>query len=126
MKIILVFDIAILILLISCSSLMKDKIKEFIPGTYIRFSQQEFGAEYDTLIITLQNPSANEYNILRKWKYERVLDGNELQPEYKRIRSSGIYLSKHKIIQETETGDVISFDIKHKILFNGSVQYHKL
>lgn len=104
----------------------KDEVKEFIPGTYIRLSLHEFGTEYDTLLITLQNKSANEYRIIRKWKYERVVDGKRIEPEYKRTITSGVYNSTHKLLQENETGDIYSFDIKQKTLFNGPIKYQKL
>lgn len=126
MKLILI--IHIISLLISGCGLMnaKDEVQEFIPGIYIRFSQHEFGIEYDTLVITLQNSAAHEYKILRKWKYERVLDGSVIEPEYKRVISSGIYNIQQKLLQETETGDMFSFDVKGRLLFNGPVQYQKL
>jgi hypothetical protein len=104
----------------------KDEVEEFIPGTYIRFSEHEFGKEYDTLIITLQSQSAKDYRILRKWKYERVLDGSAIEPEYKRSFTTGVYNSDHKLLQETETGDFYSFDVNQKLLFNGPVKYQKL
>lgn len=104
----------------------KDSIKEALRGTYIRFSEHEFGSEYDTLVITLQNPSANEYKILRKWKYERVLDGQPLEPEYKRVITSAIYQPEHKLLRETETGDLYSFDVNENLLFNGPIKYQKL
>jgi hypothetical protein len=124
MKIILLSHIVAL-LLYGCGLIKtRDEVLEFIPGTYIRFSKHEFGTEYDTLVITLQNE--DEYRILRKWKYERVLDGERIEPEYKRTVTSGVYNSTHKLLQETETGDMYSFDIKQKILFNGPVKYQKL
>ena len=127
MKLILFLHIMILIVICSCGSFSAtDEVKEFIPGTYTRFSQHEYGTEHDTMVITLQNSTANEYKILRKWKYERVLDGSAIEPEYKRVTTSGIYSSKNKILQETETGDLFSFDVKGKLLFNGSTKYQKL
>ncbi len=126
MKIIFLLHFAVLALFVSCSSFLKDEVKESIPGTYIRFSQHEYGTEYDTLVITLQNNSANEYKILRKWKYERIMDGRTIQPEYKRSFTSGIYNTTHKLLQETETGDIYSFDVKQKILLNGPIKYQKL
>ncbi|WP_276502901.1 hypothetical protein [Terrimonas pollutisoli] len=114
----------VLLLLAACSS--QDEMQTFIPGTYIRFSQHEYGTEYDTLVITPQNKTANEYKILRKWKYERVLDGSPIEPEYKRLTTSGIYNTKHKLLQETETGDMFSFDVRGKLLFNGPTKYQKL
>lgn len=116
-----------LILLCSCNLITsKDKVQTFIPGTYIRFSHHEYGTEYDTLVITLQNKSAGEYNILRKWRYERILDGKAIEPEYKQTNTSGVYNSKHKLLQETESGDFISFDPPQNLLFIRSSKYKKL
>lgn len=126
MKYLLLLQIIGLLLLTNCRSLLKDELKEFIPGTYIRFSRHEFGSEYDTLVIILQNKTANEYKILRRWKYERVLDGSTIEPEYKRITSSGIYNTNHKLLHETGTGDAFSFDVKKGLLFSGSTQYEKI
>lgn len=127
MKLILFLHIVILVVICSCGSFSTtDKVKEFIPGTYTRFSQHEYGTEHDTMVITLQNSTANEYKILRKWKYERVLDGSAIEPEYKRMTTSGIYSVRNKVLQETETGDLFSFDVKGKLLFNGSTKYQKL
>lgn len=127
MKIILLLHIAALMLICSCGSLTTtDEVRDFIPGTYIRFAQHEYGTEYDTLIITLQNKAANEYKILRKWKYERVLDGASIEPEYKRLITSGIYNSNSKLLQETDTGDAFSFDVKKKLLNSGPTQYKKI
>jgi len=126
MKCFLIFHLLILLLFCGCTEFKPDPIENFIPGTYIRFSQHEYGTENDTLVITMQNNSANEYTILRKWKYERVLDGQKIQPEYKRLTTSAIYNGKHKLLQETETGDIYSFDLKEKLLFNGPTKYQKL
>ena len=104
----------------------KDEVRDFLPGTYIRFSQHEYGHEYDTLTITLQNKAAGEYKILRKWKYERLLDGKLLEPEYNRTTTSGIYNGDRRLLQETETGDFLSFDVGEKVLFNGPTKYQKL
>ena len=126
MKILLLVHLC-LVLLYSCGMIItKDEVREFIPGTYIRFSHHEFGTEHDTLVITIQNQSANEYKIIRKWKYERVLDGLPMKAEYKRLTTSGIYNTQHKLLQETETGDLYSFDVKGKLLFNGPTKYQKL
>lgn len=105
---------------------VKDEVRDFIPGTYIRFSQHEFGHEYDTLVITLQSKATAEYKILRKWKYERLLEGKHIEPEYKHVTTSGIYNEDRKLLQETQTGDFLSFDVKEKVLFNGSTKYQKL
>ncbi len=126
MKALFFISISVLFLLASCSSSESDAIKEFIPGTYIRFSQHEFGKEYDTLVISLQNESASHYQILRKWRYERVLDGKSIEPEYKQENSSAIYNPETKVLQETKTLELFTFDPEKKLLFNGTNQFTKI
>jgi len=126
MKLLLVL-LFIITLLYRCSLIgQKDAIRNFIPGTYIRFSQHEYGTEYDTLVISLQNESANEFEIMRKWKYERILDGTKIAPEYKRVITSALFHSRDKLLQESQTGDVYTFDVNHKLLFKGTTKYQKI
>ncbi len=126
MKALFFISISVLLLLASCSSSENDAFKEFIPGTYIRFSQHEFGKEYDTLVISLQNESASHYQILRKWRYERVLDGKSIEPEYKQENSSAIYNPETKVLQETKTLELSTFDPEKKLLFNGTNEFTKI
>jgi hypothetical protein len=112
--------------LAGCTSAESDGVKEFIPGIYIRFSQTEFGKEYDTLNITLQNKVANEYKIQRRWKYDRVLDGKPIEPEYKVTETSGLYDGQKKTLQETETLEFFTFDVENKLLFNGANKFTKI
>ena len=126
MKILIFIYLVILGIACSCSGTTPDSVENFIPGTYIRFTKHEFGAEYDTLVISMQNRSANEYKIIRRWKYERVLDGVKTEPEYKRTATAAVYSTQNKFLRETETGDIYSFNVKEKVLFNGPVKYKKL
>jgi len=126
MKSLFFVTISVLFLLAGCSSSESDAIKEFIPGTYIRSSQNEFGKAYDTLVISLQNKSASEYQILRKWRYDRVLDGKPIEPGYKQGKSSGLYNPEKNVLQETETLELFTFDIERKLLFNGTNQFNKI
>ncbi|MBX2933921.1 MAG: hypothetical protein KF825_06725 [Ferruginibacter sp.] len=115
-----------LFLFTACNSFTKDEVKGFIPGTYIRSSQNEFGKEYDTLVVSLQSRTANEYKIIRKWRYDRVLDGKPAEPEYKVTESSGIYDTEKKQLQETETLDFFTFDVEKKLMFNGANKFNKI
>jgi hypothetical protein len=124
MKCFLVIHLLILIVYCGCTEYKPDPIENFIPGTYIRFSQHEFGTEYDTLVITLQNNTTNEYTILRRWKYERVLDGKVIEPEYRRTITTGVY--KNKSLEEVDTGLLYTIDLKNRMINTGSVQYQKL
>ena len=115
------------LLIIGCGLIRtQDKTKDFIPGTYIRFSSHEYGKEYDTLVISLQNSMSDEYRIVRKWKYERVPDRQKSEPEYHKKESSAIYNPVHKLLQESETGRIYSIDVKENCLFNGPIKYQKL
>lgn len=126
MKPLLFISIIATFFIAGCTSAESDTIKEFIPGTYIRSSQTEFGKAYDTLIITLQSKSANEFKIQRRWKYDRVLDGKPLEPEYKVTETTGLYDAEKKIVQETETLEFFTFDAEKKLLFNGANKFTKI
>jgi hypothetical protein len=92
---IVLYMAGVFLLLYGCRSFLKEEsIQSLIPGTFIRFSQHEFGTEYDTLVITLQNEAVSQYRIQRKWKYERILDGNKIEPEYRQELHSGIYCKR--------------------------------
>ena len=114
------------LILMACSSLAKDEVKEFIPGTYIRASESEFGKSWDTLNITLQNGQAKQYKITRRWKYNRVLDGKPIEPEYKVTETSGVYDAEQKRLQESETLEIFTFDTKENLLFNGANKFTKI
>jgi len=123
----LVFITAIVTFLIAgCTSAESDAIKAFIPGTYIRSGQNEFGKEYDTLVITLQSKSAKEFKIQRRWKYDRVLDGKPIEPEYKITETTGLYDGEKKTLQETETLEFFTFDAEKKVLFDGTNKFKKI
>ena len=103
-----------------------DEIEVTIPGTYIRASQHEYGNEFDTLVVSLQNEAANEYKLNRRWRYERVLDGKAIEPEYKNTTTTAVFDEAAKLLKETETGDTYSFDPASKTLLAGSTKYGKL
>lgn len=110
----------------SCNSSGKDEIMEFIPGTYVRIGQNEFGKEFDTLVITIQNPTAKEFKIQNRWHYIRQLEDEANVPEYKVKETSGIYNAETKLLEESETLDHYSFDVKEKTLFNGTNKFKKV
>lgn len=123
---IIIYQLFVFITLFGCQSILKDPTDKLIPGTYVHSSQHEFGKENDTLIISLQNPSANQYKIERRWRYERALDGNKLDPEYKQTTTSSIYDEKENVLKESQTGLVYSFDQKQNLLFAGTTEYKKI
>lgn len=126
MKALLFICIVLVFHFVGCTSSESDAIKEFIPGTYIRTAQTEFGKAYDTLVITLQNKSVNEYKIQRRWKYDRILDGKRIEPEYKITETSGLFDGEKNILQETETLEIFSFDTRNNLMFNGANKFTKI
>lgn len=110
----------------SCNTSDKDEIMEFIPGTYVRAGQNEFGKEFDTLVISVQNPAAREFKIQNRWHYIRQIEGEANAPEYKLKETSGIYNADTKLLEEAETLDHYSFDTKEGILFDGTNKYKKI
>ena len=127
MKTLRLLPVFFLVVVTNCTSpAANDNVIEFIPGTYIRFGQQEYGTEWDTLIIRVQNASANEYKIQRTWKYARVLDGKELEPEYKNKSTSAVYDGTAKLLNEKETGNSYSFKPDENAVFAGTTKYLKL
>jgi hypothetical protein len=110
----------------SCNTSGKDEIMDFIPGTYVRTGQNEFGKEFDTLVITIQNPAAKEFKIQNRWHYIRQVEGEANVPEYKVKETSGIYNAETRLLEEAETLDHYSFDVKEKALFNGTNMFKKI
>jgi len=104
----------------------EDRLQKAIPGTYIRYSQHEFGREWDTLTIQKSNSDLTVFQILRKWNYERIMDGHKIQPEYKRQSSSGIYDEEEHVLKDTETGDVYTFDLAKHTVSTGETIYKKI
>jgi hypothetical protein len=103
-----------------------DKIQKAIPGTYFRFSEHEFGSEWDTLTIKGSNSGLTMFQIVRKWKYERVLDGQRIEPEYKRQVTSGIYDENSHFLKDTDTGNIYSFDLAKNTVSTGETIYKKI
>lgn len=114
------------VIISGCNSSGKDEIIEFIPGTYVRTGQNEFGKEFDTLIITIQNPATKEFKIQNRWHYTRQVEGEANVPEYKVKETSGIYDAEKKLLEEAETLNHFSFDVKEKVLFDGTNKFKKI
>ena len=125
MKNVTIFALLLMVIASSCGT-AKDDIAEFIPGTYVREGKNEFGKEYDTLVISIQNKDAKQYKIVNKWLFARQVDGEVKEPEYIVKETSGLYNPDSKMLEESETLDHYSFDVKEKVLFDGTNKYQKI
>ena len=97
-----------------------------LSGTYVRYSEHEFGKEWDTLVVAKQTASERSYAITRRWKYERVLDGRTLTPEYKLQKTTGQFLAKESMLVEEESGLRYQFNAKKNELLAGATIYKKI
>lgn len=127
MKNMILLQLTLSLLILGCGTNSESKeIMSFIPGTYARQSEGEFGKSYDTLVISLQNKAASQFKIVRHWRYDRVLDGKPIEPEYKLTETSAVFDASSKALQESETLDVFTFDTKAKLLFDGPNKFFKI
>jgi hypothetical protein len=115
-----------LFFLVGCKFSGGGSITSFIPGTYIRFSEHEYGREYDTLAIALQNGTAKEYAITRRWRYERVLDGQKVEPKYEIKTTTALFDKGRNLLREIETGESYSFNPGKNVLYAGKNAYQKI
>ncbi len=83
--------LAIAALANSCSDLRADKVKDFIPGVYVKSIDDEFTKGMDTLVIDVLDKSAGSYSINKKMSYQQVIDGRELSPQYKTESWTAVY-----------------------------------
>jgi hypothetical protein len=116
----------IFILLLACEGRKNDKIREFIPGTYARFSDHEMRKEYDTLKIDVISETGNNYNIIRSSSFQRKLDEKEFSWEYSKEEWTAVYDEYKRVLNETRKGKVISFIPENNTLLVGATEYKKL
>ena len=103
-------------LLFSCGE------KPSFEGTYLRYAIHELGREWDTIII--KGSQTDIYSVTRKWKYERVLDGKTIAPEYKLVHTTAIRLRKEAQLIEKESG--LKYHLDKGTLHVGETVYQKL
>jgi hypothetical protein len=118
MKEILQYSLVLTVMFTCCYS--KD---HFVGGTYIRYATHEFGTEHDTLRISLQVKDAAMYIIERRWCYQRILDGREMEPEYKIKRTTAFFDAKKNVLREEETG--AAYTVSGDLIYNGTIKYRK-
>ena len=120
------FSICVIATAFACGDSKSDTVRAFIPGTYIRHTTHEMGREWDTLEISRLSDDGNNYSILRRWAYERKLDGVAQPVDYKQQDASALYDEEKMVLMETNSGRVLSFAPEKNLLFSGSIEYKKL
>ncbi len=123
----LIYFLATAFVLAGCNSLSKSNdAKESMPGIYTRQSEGEFSKAMDTLIISANNEKAGTYLIIRKTRFNRIVDGKLQPPEYKTEKMIAGYNEKNQQLQDMKTGRLFSFNVKTNELLFGTETYQKI
>lgn len=111
--------------LFACHS-KSDSIREFIPGRYVQYSENDMGRRHDTLHIERMSTSGHNYRLTRTSSMQRWLDGKAFPWQYRQEVWTGIYDENKRVINETKRGRVISFVPERNILLMGTTAYKKI
>jgi len=110
----------------SCGDLQTDKVRDFIPGVYVKTIDDEFTKGMDTLVIDVLDNSAGSYSISKKMSYRQAMDGKELSPQYKMETWTAIYDRDSHQLMEQRKGKVLSFLPGEGKLSLGGSEYQKI
>lgn len=102
--------IKLLLGLCSCLALANcatDKVRDFMPGTYVNSAGGEFSIASDTLKVELVE--GNNYQILRSTGYNLIRDGKVGARQREAEQWSCAYSSATKTLTELKKGKVITF-----------------
>jgi hypothetical protein len=103
-----------------------DAIAVFIPGTYTRFHQEEFGPVYDTITIQKMEVLGSNYIIERTFRFQRMVDGKISPWENKTESSTATYNPESKQLYDNRFDKTMHFaPDKHQLLIGNAV-YDKL
>ena len=117
-----------LLLFSSCNTLFSsdDKIKAFLPGTYVNLAESEFSKAVDTLLIRKEGLYGNTYSITRKVSFQRIRKG-VLQPkEYQREQWVAIYDEKEEVLHEMKRDRTICYVPAKSKLWLANNEYEKI
>ncbi|MBB2146813.1 hypothetical protein GM921_15020 [Pedobacter sp. LMG 31464] len=111
----------LIVIMLGCSS---DKVRDFIPGTYVNSAGGEFSVASDTLEVELIK--GNNYVIHRRTGFNLVTDGKLGKREYEVEKWSAVYSSNTQVLTETKKGKLISFFPDSGLLRVGQRSYKKM
>jgi len=119
--------IAAITLLVSCTSLPgAGNLRSYIPGTYARIVNNEFSNGRDTLVISELSKAGNNYRIVHKITFQRMVEGKSSRPERKQEVWNAVYNEQEKLLHETVRGKLLSFNPEGRTLFVGTSEYKKI
>lgn len=107
--------------LAGCSS---DKVRDFMPGTYVNSAGGEFSIASDTLKVELVE--GNNYQVLRSTGYNLISDGKVGRREHETERWSCAYGTATNSLTELRKGKIITFYPERGELGVGRRLYKKI
>ncbi|TCD08592.1 hypothetical protein EZ449_12185 [Pedobacter frigidisoli] len=119
--------IKLLLWLCSCFALASctgDKVRDFMPGTYVNSAGGEFSIASDTLKV--EQVDGNNYVIHRRTGYNLITNGKVGAREYETEKWSCAYSTATKSLTELKKGRVITFYPNGDELKVGARVYKKI
>ena len=102
MKASTIFIALITILFISCKSGSSNSAD--YSGTYVLQTQGEYAKDYDTLVVSSDEPSKNTYSIQNKSGFQKIRNGITMPKEYKQVTWVATWNEEKQVLAETELG----------------------
>ena len=112
----------ICLLLVACQHRVTD-VKDFMPGTYTRFSKGQFSQAWDTLVIGVYEKDPGTYVIRRRTGYQRIRNGKMQRREYKKSQVFVILDEQGHQLQDLKTGVRYLFAQGKGTVLVGSAEY---
>jgi hypothetical protein len=113
--------VVVLLFLISCNETGIDKVKNSIPGTYVRPFDNEFYKGVDTLQI--ESLTGETFRIYNYGAFFQKSNGTEKREKEIWI---AVYNTENHLLYESRQGKVISLDLEQQLLYVGGSQYKKI
>jgi len=124
MKMILIIS-SVVTFLFGCNS-FTDKVKPFVPGTYIATWKTAFSVAVDTMNISAPSGGSETFSIVRRTHLQFTNAAKKREPEYSISKWQGTYNTNDKTLVVQSNGRIISFDPDNKVLRMGAIVYRKL
>src|SRR5688500_6084289 len=90
--------VVVLFGLVSCESVLKKDVRQFIEGSYLREFENEFAVGVDSVV--LSRIDGDRYLITRYSRYVRVDNGKPGDQQAPVEKMTGIYDEQKKVINE--------------------------
>ena len=116
---------ALLLISGSCKN-AGDEVKDFIPGTYVKYAEGKFSKAWDTLRISAYEELNKTYVVEQHTGYQRLVKG-VLQPkEFKLNKYVAVFEPSTHQLRDTKKGKVFTFSPEKGTVLLGAGEYNKI